>query len=249
MPENSDWISCSGCENSRSSGEKPNFDPKPQKTRNDSSYQLISIGGAGAQRELTADIIEYLIPFIEKKSASLFINVGDHKNVKEYLIKKLAKHKHLFNFFNNQYSQLEDFVEEFKEKKTKGIYFIYNDDIFEAIYATNLLMRFVDCVLTKPSEMAFYPVPKIIITRVGGHEMYGAIRTSEIGDGTYECATKKEIFAMIKHFNNDNSLLKSMCFHIKNNKKCGIYDGAYNVVKMALNMRENNGKYIENVIK
>lgn len=39
MPENSDWISCSGCENSRSSGEKPNFDPKPQKTRNDSSYQ------------------------------------------------------------------------------------------------------------------------------------------------------------------------------------------------------------------
>src|SRR5574344_686301 len=42
LPENSDWISCSGCENSRSSGEKPNFDPKPQKTRNDSSYQLVS---------------------------------------------------------------------------------------------------------------------------------------------------------------------------------------------------------------
>src|SRR5574344_1341587 len=41
LPENSDWISCSGCENSRSSGEKPNFDPKPQKTRNDSSYQSL----------------------------------------------------------------------------------------------------------------------------------------------------------------------------------------------------------------
>ena len=27
--------------NSRSSGEKPNFDPKPQKTRNDSSYQFV----------------------------------------------------------------------------------------------------------------------------------------------------------------------------------------------------------------
>ncbi len=35
-----DWISCSGCENSRSSGKKPNFDPKPRKTRNDSSYQF-----------------------------------------------------------------------------------------------------------------------------------------------------------------------------------------------------------------
>jgi hypothetical protein len=37
LPENSDWI----CENSRSSGKKPNFDPKPRKTRNDSSYQLV----------------------------------------------------------------------------------------------------------------------------------------------------------------------------------------------------------------
>ena len=40
LPENSDWICYSGCENSRSSGKKPNFDLKPQKTRNDSSYYL-----------------------------------------------------------------------------------------------------------------------------------------------------------------------------------------------------------------
>src|SRR5574344_2012353 len=42
LPKNSDWISCSGCENSRSSGKKPNFDPKPRKTRNDSSYQFLT---------------------------------------------------------------------------------------------------------------------------------------------------------------------------------------------------------------
>ena len=43
LPENSDWISCSGCENSCSSGKKPNFDPKPQKPRNDSSYQFAQL--------------------------------------------------------------------------------------------------------------------------------------------------------------------------------------------------------------
>src|SRR5574344_791978 len=53
LPENSDWISCSGCENSRSSGEKPNFDPKPQKTRNDSSYQSLF------SSLLTADIFVF----------------------------------------------------------------------------------------------------------------------------------------------------------------------------------------------
>lgn len=60
MPENSDWISCSGCENSRSSGEKPNFDPKPQKTRNDSSYQFLSTRIAG---EILQKFINYQFKF------------------------------------------------------------------------------------------------------------------------------------------------------------------------------------------
>lgn len=40
LPKNSDWSSCSGRGNSRSSGQKPNFDAKHQKSRNDSSYQF-----------------------------------------------------------------------------------------------------------------------------------------------------------------------------------------------------------------
>lgn len=202
------------------------------KNKFDKRY-LITVGGAGAQGKLIAKIIKHFLPLVKNGSASLFINVGDHKNVLDYLYKKVPELKSQAKEFNNQYDQMVEYINDNRDKKTKGVYLIYNEDIFQAVYSTNLLMRFVDCMLTKPSELAFYPVPKIIITRVGGHEMYGAIRTSELGDGTYECETKKEILAMIDHFHKDNSLLYNMCYHIVNNKKSGIYNGAYNVVKLA----------------
>jgi hypothetical protein len=44
LPENFDWFSCSGKGNSCISGQKPNFDAKPQKARNDSSYQSVISG-------------------------------------------------------------------------------------------------------------------------------------------------------------------------------------------------------------
>ena len=187
-------------------------------------------------------IYKHILPLVKNGSASLFINVGDHKTVLDYLYKKVPELQYIAKEFNNEYYKLKEYIETNKDKKTKGVYLIYNEDIFKAVYSTNLLMRFVDCMLTKPSELAFYPVPKIIITRVGGHEMYGAIRTSELGDGTYECETIKEIRNMIDHFHKDLSLLYNMCFHIKNNKKSGVYNGAYNVVKLATKHLNNEDK-------
>ena len=63
------------------------------------------------------------------------------------------------------------------------------NNTFHAVYATNYLMRAMDVMITKPSELAFYPVPKIFNAGVGGHEMWGAIRAAEIGDSTVETRT------------------------------------------------------------
>lgn len=51
---------------------------------------------------------------------------------------------------------------------------------------TDLLSRVTDILCCKPSELAFYPVPKLMIRRVGDHEAYSALRASELGDGTLE---------------------------------------------------------------
>jgi hypothetical protein len=115
-----------------------------------------------------------------------------------------------------------------------GIYAFCHQDIFGAVYLTNLLMRASDVLVTKPSELSFYPIPKLFIHRVGGHEAYGAIRSSEMGDGTYECETAEETADMIRLMQSDEEVLTAMNRNILKNKSAGLYDGAYNVIRLAV---------------
>jgi hypothetical protein len=98
-------------------------------------------------------------------------------------------------------------------------------------------MRSCDVLVTKPSELAFYPVPKLFIRRVGKHEMWGAIHSAEMGDGTLECRDIPHTLQMIDLFMQDDVLLGQMCDCIKTNKSIGLYDGAYNVVKIAMGLK------------
>ena len=68
----------------------------------------------------------------------------------------------------------------------------------------------MDLLMTKPSELAYYPIPKMFIKRVGGHEKYGAIHSAEIGDGTFECDRKETIISMIQTLINQKEILKQM---------------------------------------
>ena len=95
-------------------------------------------------------------------------------------------------------------------------------------------MRSCDVLVTKPSELAFYPVPKLFIKRVGGHEQWGAIHSAELGDGTLECGDIPHTLQMIKLFKTERELISDMCQNIINNKTAGIYDGAYKVVELAM---------------
>ena len=56
---------------------------------------LLTIGGAGAQREIFEAIIKHLIPSIKAGKASLYINVGDYKGVREYLLQQIPEMKNL----------------------------------------------------------------------------------------------------------------------------------------------------------
>lgn len=205
---------------------------------------LLTIGGAGAQKEIFAAIIKYLIPAIRDGKAALYVNVGDYKNVWEELVKEIPGLAELSTEHFNKWQETEKFA---KEALTgtgagdvKGVHAFWHENIFEAVYCTNLLMRSCDVLVTKPSELAFYPVPKLFIKRVGGHERWGAIHSAEIGDGTLECSDIPHTLQMIKLFMKEDNLLKDMCENIVKNKAAGIYDGAYKVVELA--MAQKNGK-------
>ena len=194
---------------------------------------LLTVGGAGAQQALFAEIIRALLPDIEAGKAALFINVGDHKNVWESL-KKAVPALENARFFLDDYPKARAWAEAARTGEAGGITGFCHEDIFAAVYVTNLLMRAADVLVTKPSELAFYPIPKLFIQHVGGHEVWGAIHSAEIGDGTYEVAPGRETTDMLRLLQTEPEILLRMNDRILQNKAAGIYNGAYEVVKLAV---------------
>lgn len=200
---------------------------------------LLTIGGAGAQKEIFAAIIKELLPAVRKEKAALYINVGDYRNVWEELKQQLPELAQLATEHMDDWKDTTAFVRQALTGEVTGIHGFFHKNIFEAVYCTNLLMRSADVLVTKPSELAFYPVPKLFIRRVGGHEQWGAVHSAEIGDGTLECRDIPHTIQMLSLFLEDESYLGMMCENILRNKQQGIYDGAYRVIEAAFQLKNS----------
>ena len=194
---------------------------------------LLTIGGAGAQFDLFATVLDYMMPLVEEGRASLWVNVGDHRDVWDKLVKTVPALADATQHFGN-FAETAAFAEGALDGRVEGVHAFYDQDIFAAVYATNLLMRACDVLVTKPSELSFYPVPKAMIQRVGGHERWGAVRAAEVGDGTYELETVAEVCACLELMARDPEIIRVMCQLIRTQAKTGAYDGAYKAVKLAV---------------
>lgn len=200
---------------------------------------LLTIGGAGAQKEIFAAVIRYLIPHVKAGRAAIYVNVGDYRNVWDELKNEIGGMKELCTEHMNDWADTTKFAENAIGGSVMGIHGFWHENIFEAVYCTNLLMRSADVLVTKPSELAFYPIPKLFIKRVGGHEQWGAVHSAEIGDGTLECRDTAHTIQMLELFLKDKSYLRSMCAAIMENKRMGMYDGAYKAVEAAFELKKS----------
>ena len=196
---------------------------------------LLTVGGAGAQQDLFASIIEHLIPYVTRNEATLFVNVGDHRDVWDGLASSVHGLSELAQTHLDDFSEVSTFAKRALDQDVSGIHAFCDADIFSAVYSSNVLMRCSDILVTKPSEFSFYPVPKLMIHRVGGHEAWGAVRAAEVGDGTYEMDETAEVLSMIDALQSDRNLISFMCDRIEQANAIGVYDGAYKVVELAVN--------------
>ena len=199
---------------------------------------LLTIGGAGAQRELFAAVIRYLLPAIRQKKVVLYVNVGDYKQVWDELCEQIRELEALSTTYFDNWDRTVSFARNALENEVYGVYAFCHQNIFEAVYCTNLLMRSCDVLVTKPSELSFYPLPKLFLRRIGGHEKWGAIHSAEMGDGTLECEDTAHALQMLKLFITEEDLFIGMCQQIKINNAIGLYDGAYKAVKLAMGLKE-----------
>lgn len=197
---------------------------------------LMTVGGAGAGFNQYLAMVKHLLPYVQKKKVALFINFGDHDTVYKKLLEKIPglQCKEYFN----KYEDLKKLRDELFSTDAEGVYAIYNKDIFQAVYSTNLLMRTSDLLITKPSELVFYPIPKLFMRHIGGHEVYGGIFGREYGDATPERPTEKSINEELDYLINDPDLLTQMTRRIDQLKKWGHYDGGYEAVKLAAGLKK-----------
>ena len=181
-----------------------------------------------------------LLPVIRRGKAVLLINTGDHLDVWHRLLQAVPEMKSFLHEHFDDFSETEQFCRDAYDGEISGIHAFCHSDIFAAVYSTNLLMRVCDILVTKPGELSFYPVPKLMVKRVGGHEAWGAIRSAEIGDGTYECSTPQETAAMLVMMQRNGDIIEKMCRRILLADKIGTYSGAYEVIRLAC--RSNWGR-------
>ena len=57
--------------------------------------------------------------------------------------------------------------------------------------------------------------------------------------GKLNAAATAQITAICNRYKDEETPLKDMCKSIKNNKKSGLYNGAYEVVKLAMEMKKD----------
>lgn len=212
---------------------------KQRKAQKNPMRFLLTIGGAGAQGEIFAAILKFLLPAVREGWAAVYVNVGDYRKVWDKLVQDIPGLQEAATEHFDHWKETERFARNALESEVSGIHSFYHTNIFEAVYCTNLLMRSCDVLVTKPSELAFYPVPKLFIKRVGGHEQWGAVHSAELGDGTLECRDIPHTLQMLELFMGEERLLYDMCDAIVRNKMAGMYSGAYEVVKLAEGLRTN----------
>jgi hypothetical protein len=200
---------------------------------------LIPVGGAGAQKTVISNFLRNVADLVLDGKLELFLNAGDHKHMKvafEAVLAELKLDYTLVNTMEGMKSFQEHLLKSETNKPDKAITLFAYDEYVPAVVTTDILCRVSDILAAKPSEMAFYCVPKLSMRRVGEHEAFSANRCSEMGDGTVEAREISDAREFIDLFLNSPDVLVQMNECIMKNNEIGIYSGCKNAVEMAVKM-------------
>lgn len=196
---------------------------------------LIPVGGAGAQKKFIVGFIEEVKNLVQEGKLQLFLNAGDHSHMKTAFVEVLAKCGLDYDTVSTT-KGVYDFQESLLRGKepSKAITLFAFEEYFPAVATTDILGRVADVLTCKPSELAFYPLPKLHIRRVGDHEADSARRAAEIGDGTMEARELKDALRYIQLFLETPDLLVSMNEQVMQANKLGLYSGCENAVAWSM---------------
>lgn len=206
---------------------------------------LIPVGGAGAQKTLLKNLIKACAPLVKAGKVQLFLNAADHEHIQKGFknqLKNSGLDYELISDIDGMHNFRDNLLSSEANEPNKGVTLFSFKHHYPAVTATDALMQVSDVLVCKPSEMAFYCIPKLMIRRVGDHEQKSAYRTAELGDGTLEARTIDDTMNDVKQFLSNPSDLITMNKAIEKNNYIGIYDGSKIAVERALQRAAEMGQ-------
>jgi hypothetical protein len=197
---------------------------------------LIPVGGAGAQRKFIISLIKSLAPLVKNGSVQLLLNAGDHEHMKTAFLQVLDEYSMDFQTVTDTPGVMafQKKLLDANQEPAKPVTLFAFSDYFPAVATTDILCRVADVLTCKPSELAFYCLPKLHVRRVGDHEGFSAIRASELGDGTPEAREIEDALAYVDLFLQGPDLLVQMNDCVVRNNKIGVYDGCKRSVELVM---------------
>lgn len=196
---------------------------------------LIPIGGAGAQGKYVKSYLQQIKKKLQNRELSILLNIGDHLNV-FHEMKNFCEEEDLPYTVVSDRNSLQQFIENHPlsgGEPDQTITLFYFENYYDAFSATDRLIRISDILMTKPSELAFFPIAKLFIRRVGDHEAASAFRSMELGEGTIECREVTYAVEMTRVLTETRDILTRMNDCILRNYREGIYDGSKKAVELA----------------
>jgi len=163
-----------------------------------------AVGGAGAQTEIAAQMLEGLVPLIRTGKIRINLAAGVRRKV--------------YQFFTT----LTDKMGLYKDR---SVNIIYSDD-FEKYYKSfNAVLRSTDILWTKPSELSFYcglGLPVIMAPSIGPHEASNRLWLQRVGAGIQQ-EDAKYCGEWILDFLADGSMAQAAWDGFLNARKLGTY--------------------------
>lgn len=200
---------------------------------------LFPVGGAGAQKGFLLNWLEKAKDLIASGSVQFVINTGDHRLVFEALTRRLSQLTINHTCITDHSAMKQWCLDHPLSGKDPGDpVTIFNfEGHYEAFAATDHLIRVCDVLATKPSELAFFPVPKLFVKRVGDHEAASALRSASLNEGTEELREPSLVHAMVERMLREPGVLREMNEAVIRHVRTGIYNGSKIAVEMALAMK------------
>jgi len=196
---------------------------------------LIPVGGAGAQKKFIGGMIQECESLLKSGKVQILLNAGDHAHMKTAFVQTLqecgidydtvATTQGVYDFQKNLLAGNEP---------SKNVTLFAFTEYFPAVATTDILCRAADVLCCKPSELAFYPLPKLHIRRVGDHEADSARRAAEAGDGSLEAREISDAKHLMELMLKTSDLVVSMNEAVIQNNTIGMYDGCKNSVTWAM---------------